>query len=260
MMGQENAIFPGPHLKRSCMMSMIRYTVLLYFTCIAAASFGADQFLRERQAEFLYDRGVHSFFDQDYTDAIAKLKKVEVLESVDPRPYYFLGLSYNRIKDKSNADKYLKKASRLEWEGRSARDYRVSDALKRIQGRERLQIESYRKQAKRNWEKVETKRLETKFNQTKAEENAILAAMRKQPEPIPEAPEVPFVGTAPFGARSVDPFRSPEKENEARDRLIPADDQKPDAAAVPPEPRPETSATDSPSTAETDKADAETPT
>ena len=184
-----------------------------------------DPIAKEHRGEVLYDQGVHAFFDRDYQDAIQRLGQVESLGSADPRPYFFLGLAYLKDGDRTKAGEYLQKAAQLEWTGRGARDYSVSTALIRIQGEERLLLESYRKQAKREWQKTEAERQKVRYGQTKEEEKAVLAAMREQGPKLPPPPTEPFVGTAPFGARSTDPFRTPEDDGEQR--LVPADDKPP---------------------------------
>ena len=190
-------------------MKNLVFPVLLFVVWGNAKLF-ADVFAMENKSEVLYGQGVHAFFDGDYKGAIRLLKQVEQLGSEDPRPYYFLAIANHRLGNDNLADEQFRKAARLEWEGQAIRDYNVSDALRRIQGNERLYIEMYRRQAKIDWQKAEQRRRDAKYEKGKSEEKDVLATLAKS-----------FVGAAPFGARSVDPFRDAENDGK---NLIPSDD------------------------------------
>lgn len=165
----------------------------------------ADRTAVDNQAELLYGKGVHAFFDNDYQATIHFMEQSAQLDDEDPRPYYFMAIAYSRQKKEDKADPLFQKAARLEWDGRSARDYDISGTLRRIQGKERIAIENYRKQARLNWEKEETRRREALYQKEKVDGKKVVEAISES-----------FVGTAPFGARSVDPFRS-----DAVDRIVP---------------------------------------
>ena len=175
-----------------------------YFAFVAvfilAGYFGAspvssDVFTDETKAEILYGKGVHAFFDGEFHEAADLLAQVENLKSEDPRPYYFLALANRRLGNMEAADKFFKTAARLEVEGRSARDFKISETLRRIQGRERLVVEEYRKEAWRNWEKEEKRRQSILFGAQKTKDEEIVAKLA-----------TPVIATAPFGAVSVNPF------------------------------------------------------
>ncbi len=174
----------------------------------------ADVFVRQNRAEALYGQGVHAFFDNDFQESTNLLLKVEELGSEDPRPYYFLALSYLRMEDDQKAEEYFRKAAKLEWEGRSFRDYNVSDALRRIQGKERLYIEMFRSQAKREWQQAETRRLNEMYKREEVTDTEVMTSLSKR-----------FVGTSLFGARSVNPFG--DDPEEAEKVTMPNDDEIP---------------------------------
>ena len=199
--------------------------VAVFCTALSAGCLLAGVFDKENEAENLYGKGVHAFFDANYRGAVKLLKKVEELGSEDPRPYFFLGIALSRLGKGEEAEATLKKAAALEWEGRSARDYNVSDAIKRIQGTERLFVESFRRQAKADWEAGDQIRLEKRYGQEKAAGKSILAQLAKGSE-LPPPEKSQFVGVAPFGARSVDPQRYSDAKDGV-DNLVPTDDVKP---------------------------------
>lgn len=165
--------------------------------CLVDQTVSGGVFDDANRAETLYGQGVHAFFGNDYREAADLLSEVEKLQSQDPRPYYFLALAHARLGQKDKADQYFQKAARLEWDSRSARDYNVSEALRRVQGRERLAIENYRTQARAEWLKEEKRRQEIKFGAEKEKDRQVIAQIAK-----------PTVARAPFGASSVNPFAS----------------------------------------------------
>ena len=170
-------------------------TLVLVLIGGMSAQASGNVFAVENEAEALYGRGVHAFFSDDYQETVHLLAEVEKLGSQDPRPYFFIALAQRRLGKNEEAEKNFKKAARLEWEGRAARDYKVSEALRRIQGNERLFVEKYRTQARLEWQKTEKRRQEILFGERKARDREIMATLAK-----------PVVGTAPFGANSVNPF------------------------------------------------------
>ncbi|MDR0871127.1 MAG: hypothetical protein LBN39_10090 [Planctomycetaceae bacterium] len=196
-------------------MKLQALTLAVLLFC-SAAVIGAEQFAEQNLAEELYGRGVHAFFDSNYKGSIELLSKAEQLGSTDPRAYFYLALSGLRLNKRGDADAYFKKAAQLEQEGKSARDYNVSAAISRIQGVERLLVERYRRQAKQNWENTEKKRKELMYAAEKAKDEAIVKSVGKAP-----------VATAPFGARSIDPFAKPEPKTEPKKEEKP-DEEKPD--------------------------------
>ncbi|GHT26076.1 hypothetical protein FACS18942_02790 [Planctomycetales bacterium] len=197
---------------------------VLFLTGFAAAVSlqlcSAGVFDKEMQSENLYGQGVHAFFNGEYETAAGLFKQSEKLSSQDPRTYFFLALSYHRLLKEDLAETTFKKAAELEWEGQKFRDYNVSDSLRRIQGKERIYVEKFREQAKKNWQNQETKRRSELYGKEQAKDDAVLKALAGS-----------FVGAAPFGAKSLHPFRT---ENDLKENSeIPADDLIPQASAKP---------------------------
>jgi hypothetical protein len=175
---------------------LLSAAVILFFVRLSVADTPADEFTIANEAEVLYGKGVHEFFDGNYKEAITIFDRVEYLSSSDPRPYFFMAIARYRLDaDSAEADKYFKKAAKLEWEGRAVREYDVSDALRRIQGKERLHVEQYRTQAKVAWQKAKTIRDNIKYGQQNTDDKRIIADVSKG-----------FVAVTEFGASSPDPY------------------------------------------------------
>lgn len=181
----------------NCFLTTLSFVLVV--CCHVVSLFGDTEF-KVNRSESLYGKGVHAFFDKDYAGAVGLLAQAEQLGSEDPRPYYFLALAHFRLKHNDKADDYFKKAARFEWEGQSARDYNVSEALRRIQGNERLHVERYRNQAKLDWQQAEKRKRDILYANEKAVEKRILTEMSKHP-----------VAVVPFGAKSIDPLGTGKK-------------------------------------------------
>ncbi len=183
--------------------------------------FAAAEFATQNHAEVLYGQGVHSFFNGDYEAAIEVLSKLDTIKAEDPRAYFFLALAQKRLGENDLADKNFKKAARLELEKRTARDFNISATLRRIQGRERLEVEQYRRAARLEWQKIEKKRRQVLFGEQKAKDREILTELAQgestqgeltQSEPKRGKMKHPVIATAPFGAQSVNPFGKIDSE------------------------------------------------
>jgi tetratricopeptide (TPR) repeat protein len=173
----------------------------VFFVGNNVVSLFADTWSDVNRSENLYGKGVHAFFDKNYSETINLLTQVEQLGSEDPRPYYFLALAHSRLKHNDKAAGYFKKAAQFEWEGQAVRDYNVSEALRRIQGKERLNVERYRVQAKLNWQNAEKRKRDILYTREKNNEKRILTNM---------ATQHPVV-VVPFGAQSIDPLKTGKK-------------------------------------------------
>ncbi|MDR2168797.1 MAG: hypothetical protein LBP59_01485 [Planctomycetaceae bacterium] len=180
----------------------------LFFICSCVSGIFADELTIANESEVLYGAGVHAFFDGDYKKAIEIFDKVESLGSEDPRPYFFAAIARYRLDvNSADADKYFKKASTLEWQGKNLREYDVPESLRRIQGNERLHIEKYRTQAKIIWQKTKTTQDKIKYGTQIANDKNIVAEVSKA-----------FVGNAEFGAKTPDPFKDDDKNNNAKNK------------------------------------------
>ena len=115
--------------------------VLAVMGCTIPAAFAQDNLLDD-----LYGRGVHAYFSHEYQDAHTLLSEAIKSGSRDPRAYYFRGLTFARLGRPEEAKADIKMGSELEASGDTP--VKVGRALERVQGPERLMIESSRKSAR----------------------------------------------------------------------------------------------------------------
>jgi hypothetical protein len=196
---------------------LLRVIVFCFFC--GGALFAADSSVVTDESDSIYGKGVHAFFDRHYEETVTILSKAEELKSSDPRPYYFLGLAYLRQKQTGQADRYFKKAAQLEYGGRAARDYVVSESLRRIQGEERLRIEKIRTEERSNARLREQRIQEARYGSENAaareelrqsvlpNQKENLAALRQTAEDFDENA---------FGLQPVDPIATTEESIIAR--------------------------------------------
>lgn len=184
-------------------------SALLFFGLLNGVSCPAfeNAFDKSNQAEVLYGKGVHAFFEGNYRETVDFVKQVDKIGTSDPRPFFFMGLALHRLGQEQAAGVVLKKAAEMEWSGRTDQYYNVSEAIRRIQGRERLYVEGFRDRAKAEWQKSEKRRSLELYGRDRDEQDSILQTLSGS-----------FVGAAPFGARSIHPFRS--EENKRDEHLI----------------------------------------
>ncbi|MDR3183167.1 MAG: hypothetical protein LBT89_09675 [Planctomycetaceae bacterium] len=188
--------------------------------CFLTETLFAGPFAAVNQAEVDYGRGVHAFFAGDYKAALGFFQQVEKSGSNDPRPYYYAGLTYKRIKNKEKSEEYYKKAASLEFGENIKREYDVSDALHRIQGRERLIVEQYREEARAKWQAEEKKRNEVKFNEQKERERQIVESFAKPNPPQDDKVLQALTQPADFGAKPIEPLK-PESVSKVLPRKEP---------------------------------------
>ena len=184
------------------------FCLLLGGTVLATSTFATDE------TDTIYGRGVHAFFDRDYERAIAILSMAEEMGSIDPRPYYFLGLAHLRQNRSAQADQYFVKAAELEYAGRAARDFAVSESLRRIQGAERMRIEQIRTTERANAQQREQRAHEIRYGR----ENAAAREMLRQPSPQNRRADLAVLQRMAeafdenaFGARPIDPTDTAER-------------------------------------------------
>ena len=151
----------------------------LYFL-LGGAAFATSTFTVADDSDIIYGKGVHAFFDRNYEEAVAILLQAEKIESIDPRLYYFLGLAYLRQDKTEKADQYFKQAAQLEYSGRAARDYKVGEALRRIQGSDRLRIEKIRIEERANARIREQQQREARYGSENAADRGSLRQLTPQ--------------------------------------------------------------------------------
>ena len=92
-----------------------------------------------------YARGVHAFWQGDFGTALSELDNAVSLEPTEPLHWYFRALTYKRLNRNRRAQHDALMGAHLE---QSADDnQRVGTALTRVQGKLRLWLEAYRRDA-----------------------------------------------------------------------------------------------------------------
>ncbi len=186
----------------------------------------------------MYGQAVHSYFRGDSAQASQLLTEVIDAGSLDPRAFFFRGLtqSYGGV-DMSNPD--FERGAQLEIEGKKV--VNVGKALERIQGHARVAIEKARAKAR-----LASRSRLLELQRTRYEEMQRLGGSEKGGLVVPPrmdaapAPGV-FAPNDPFneGMTKGDPKAMPKKPGDA----VP-DEFAPDAANMPTEPLPTPEAKD----------------
>ena len=116
------------------MVQHIRIGALFILGCWQLAAVGGE-----------LNQSMQSFFDGKLQQAHQSLTQQISTGSLDARVHYFRGLANSRLGDAKAAAADFQKAAELELSGGG---YGVGEALQRVQGRERLMLEKYRKMAR----------------------------------------------------------------------------------------------------------------
>lgn len=183
-----------------------------------------------------YGSGVHAYYDGDYQTAYDALTAAIEAGSLDPRAYYYRGLAsikLGRSDDEIDGD-FSEGASR-ESMGRGG--MAVSRSLERVQGRDRLRLERYRRRAR----VAAVQRDEAAIRQRYigVQEAAPDVLRRRVPEAPRIAPVEPIVPPAPKPRAAAPRSATPRKAAPAParpERRDPADDG--DDPFADPTPRP----------------------
>ena len=158
-------------------------------------------------SEQLYSAGVQAFHAQRYADAVGFFDRIERLGAQDPRAFFFRGLSHSRSGNVAAATADYETAAAMELTV-AGRTYSVPKALERIQGRERMVIEQYRRAAKRVWEAEQNLRKQEDFLSQKSEDTKFYQSIIESGKPGTSSPDAVEVSdlTLPFGAKPISPF------------------------------------------------------
>ena len=159
---------------------------------VAADLRGQDTVLSE-----LYGRGVHSYFENDFTRARAQLTEAIELGSRDPRAYYYRGLINAQMGLADEAESDFRTGAQLEITN-DERIFPVGQSLQRIQGPLRLTLENYRRDARLAAKIQERKEQRARYEQLREAEGDVLRG------PLPPAPLPSTPGDDP-----TDPFSPP---------------------------------------------------
>ncbi len=154
----------------------------------------------------LYGRGVHQYFAGHYSDAHELLDLTIKEGDLDPRAYYFRGLSYARLGRPDEAKADFARAAELEVMNTQSA-FNVGRALERIQGGERLEIERIRRMARVAARGKTKRRSRARYERFKEAEPRVLRGAPTGPSAPGGAPAIPPAAPLEGNAQPIpDPF------------------------------------------------------
>ena len=96
----------------------------------------------------LYGQGVHHYHAGRIGEAMSTLSDAIRTGSLDPRLYYYRGLTHASMGNAGAAEVDFQTGAQLELTNRNGRNYAIGRSLERVQGGTRLQIEQARQSAR----------------------------------------------------------------------------------------------------------------
>ena len=191
-------------------------TVTIVCFLLGGIALIANTFTVTDDSDRIYGAGVRSFFDRNYEEAVTILSEIEDIKSVDPRPYYFLGLAYLRQEKTDKADQYFKQAAQLEYGGRAVRDYAVSESLRRIQGEERMRIEKIRSEERASARQREQQFQETRYGSESTAKRGTGASQGQRENLAVSQSRAGNVSNNAFGVRPIAPITTTDDDSTTR--------------------------------------------
>lgn len=185
-------------LRNATLFALPFAVIILGWTAISAQDLTASE--REGRAIQLYSKGVHAFFDGDYTKALANLDGAIKLKTTDPRAFYFRGLTHFEIGDVEKAKQDFVTAAEMELAG-PPQFYPVNRSLERIQGDRRLLLEEMRAFAKEEAERKKAAYRAARYERLRIAEDLVL---RRPVGDLPQLPDVDLSQIPNLPFKSVD--------------------------------------------------------
>lgn len=134
---------PKPFTTRSFVGLVVAFACAVSFAANAGAGLPGEDPLATKDA---IGRGVHLFFGGDFDRAYDELTDAIQAGTSDPRAFYYRGLASLRLGRTGEAEADF--ASGAEHEATAGSTKRVSRALERVQGCDRLTLERFRARAR----------------------------------------------------------------------------------------------------------------
>lgn len=180
---------------------MIRNSVVGWTVCTLACFTVVAAWAQQQQegAAELYGRGVSAYFSGDAAAAIVYLDKAIKANPNDPREFFFRGLARALQSGMDAAKADFAKASEIEANA-GTHVYDVDDALQRIQGPLRSEIEAQRHAARQAAAALKRKQKQVRYEQISRAEKTVLF------DPQQPAPKIDFPIAKPDV--KLDPFTS----------------------------------------------------
>jgi hypothetical protein len=180
---------------------MIRNAVVGLTSLALLACIGGWGLAEEDSAAEIYGRSVHAYNAGDFAKATGLLTQLIDKKTADPRPYYFRGLAQAGLGNLDAAKADYAQGAKLEVNGKQKFD--VAQALQRVQGRQRIDIEQQRASARRAAVEKKKKRDQARYERLRRREDLVLY------DPSRPAPDLSNLSIPePAQANAPDPFGS----------------------------------------------------
>jgi len=186
-------------------MSRIAWFGAAALVCVVATtdvSMAQDALLND-----LYGRGVHAFFGRQYAEAHELFTEAIDAGTRDPRCFYFRGLACSRLGRPDEAKADFKQGAEMELVA-TEQFYNVSQALQRIQGADRMQLEQFRSTARLASYQRDVKRKLQRYEEAQQAEQKVI---RKPAGPAADSTAPPAAST-PAPENAGDLFAAPKTE------------------------------------------------
>ncbi len=169
--------------------------VLLMLGPAVSANRAQDSLLQE-----MYGQGVHAYFAGKYDQAHELFSKAIEQGSQDPRCYYFRGFTFAKLGRPDEAEADFKSGGEFESKG-AAVQINVGQALQRVQGPIRLQLEEHRYAARLAARLRDVKEKKERYEEMQRNEPNVL----RSPGPAAAGAPAPDV-VKPATPDATDPF------------------------------------------------------
>lgn len=190
-------------MSRKFTIQFVGSVVLFASSCVSTA-------FAQNPLDELYGKGVHAYFSNNHALASELLTQAIDAGSVDPRAYYFRGLTQAMQGGMGAGQADYERGAELEVSGRRTGD--IGKALQRIQGAQRLEIEKARQDARVNWRAQQAAMLQMKSEEAMRNGNV-----------APQLPSVsPFSGDGMLDGKANEMPKN--NGNMQKDDLVPATD------------------------------------
>ncbi len=157
-----------------------------------------------------YGTGVHSYFAGDYQRSYDDLSQAIEAGTLDPRAYYFRGLTALKLGRLDEAEADFSAGAVREAEGTGS--WPIARSLERIQGCDRLKLERHRTRARVATLQLDRRRSDLRYLDVERAEADVLRDRRPVVERVPDAAnpfdkdveQVPARRRPPVAPRTVD--------------------------------------------------------
>lgn len=149
----------------------------------------------------MYGAGVHAYFAGDFSQAHKDLTTAVSGGSEDPRCHYFRGLCYLELGREEEAKMDFEAGAELETQDVN-KFFNVPGSLERIQGKNRVLLETYRAEGRMIALERERKLRAERYEIFQADQDRVLQERIDAAPPLPDDAEAPPPAIDPFGVET----------------------------------------------------------